>query len=239
MSRGISQAPGSDAPTCPSFQKCPDARPVRSRGRARGSARSPQVTQPVGASGSADQVRLWHATGKRRIPDTRVRITRTFDRRPYLSDQALRDLVLARLEMDTPCCRIAAQGFRGIGPKAILDLTPGPGLTLVVGRNGSGKSSFAEGLELLLTGDTYRWSQRSKVWRDGWRNLHVQPPPGRPRRRVRPGGGEGRLHPGARMGGRGRPRRRPPPGPRSTASPAPAPRPSARRTGASRPSKPS
>ena len=68
--------------------------------------------------------------------------------------------------------RITAQGFRGIGPKATLDLTPGPGLTLVVGRNGSGKSSFAEGLELLLTGDTYRWSQRSKVWRDGWRNLH-------------------------------------------------------------------
>jgi hypothetical protein len=28
----------------------------------------------------------------------------------------------------------------------------------------------AEGLELLLTGDTYRWSQRSKVWRDG---LHI------------------------------------------------------------------
>ncbi len=23
-----------------------------------------------------------------------------------------------------------------------------------------------------MTGDTYRWSQRSKVWRDGWRNLH-------------------------------------------------------------------
>ena len=34
------------------------------------------------------------------------------------------------------------------------------------------RSSFAAGLELLLTGDTYHWSQRSKVWRDGWRNLH-------------------------------------------------------------------
>jgi len=67
---------------------------------------------------------------------------------------------------------ITVEGFRGIGPKATLDLTPGPGLTLVVGRNGSGKSSFAEGLELLLTGDTYRWKKRSVVWRDGWRNLH-------------------------------------------------------------------
>src|SRR5262249_10593663 len=67
---------------------------------------------------------------------------------------------------------VTAQGFRGIGQKATLDLTPGPGLTLVVGRNGSGKSSFAEALELLLTGDTYRWAQRTKVWRDGWRNLH-------------------------------------------------------------------
>jgi len=64
------------------------------------------------------------------------------------------------------------EGFRGVGPAQTLSLDPGPGLTLVVGRNGSGKSSFAEGLELLLTGDTYRWSQRSKVWRDGWRNLH-------------------------------------------------------------------
>ena len=43
---------------------------------------------------------------------------------------------------------IDIEGFRGIGPKATLEITPGPGLTLVVGRNGSGKSSFAEGLEV-------------------------------------------------------------------------------------------
>jgi energy-coupling factor transporter ATP-binding protein EcfA2 len=67
---------------------------------------------------------------------------------------------------------ITVEGFRGVGPKRTLDLPPGPGLTLVVGRNGSGKSSFAEALELLLTGDTYRWRKKSAVWRDGWRNLH-------------------------------------------------------------------
>jgi recombinational DNA repair ATPase RecF len=67
---------------------------------------------------------------------------------------------------------IAVEGFRGIGPMRTLELRPGPGLTLVVGRNGSGKSSFAEGLEVLLTGDSLRWKERAAVWREGWRNLH-------------------------------------------------------------------
>src|SRR5918995_5411512 len=67
---------------------------------------------------------------------------------------------------------IEVQGFRGVGPEATLEISPGPGLTLVVGRNGSGKSSFAEALELLLTGDNSRWSTRSAIWKEGWRNLH-------------------------------------------------------------------
>jgi energy-coupling factor transporter ATP-binding protein EcfA2 len=67
---------------------------------------------------------------------------------------------------------ISVEGFRGIGPGATLELSPGPGLTLVVGRNGSGKSSFAEAFEVLLTGDNQRWTRRSAVWREGWRNLH-------------------------------------------------------------------
>src|SRR5688572_15077085 len=67
---------------------------------------------------------------------------------------------------------ISVEGFRGVGPAATLTLRPGPGLTLVVGRNGSGKSSFAEGLEYLLTGRNYRWEKRPKVWVEGWRNLH-------------------------------------------------------------------
>jgi energy-coupling factor transporter ATP-binding protein EcfA2 len=67
---------------------------------------------------------------------------------------------------------IAVEGFRGIGRAQTLELASGPGLTLVVGRNGSGKSSFAEALEVLLTGDSLRWKERAAVWRDGWRNLH-------------------------------------------------------------------
>ncbi len=68
---------------------------------------------------------------------------------------------------------VIVEGFRGIGPQAALRLQPGPGLTIVAGRNGSGKSSFAEAAELALTGDNKRWSGRTSVWRDGWRNLHT------------------------------------------------------------------
>src|ERR1035437_7087680 len=71
---------------------------------------------------------------------------------------------------------IEVEGFRGVGPARRLELAPGPGLTLVVGRNGSGKSSFAEALEILLTGANWRWKDRSAVWREGWRNLHHPSP---------------------------------------------------------------
>ena len=67
---------------------------------------------------------------------------------------------------------ITVSGFRGIGPATTLPLQPGPGLTLVVGRNGSGKSSFAEGAEVLLTGTSLRWEGRTKAWKLGWHNLH-------------------------------------------------------------------
>jgi energy-coupling factor transporter ATP-binding protein EcfA2 len=67
---------------------------------------------------------------------------------------------------------LTVEGFRGIGPPTTLELTAGPGLTLVIGRNGSGKSSFAEALEVLFTGDNQRWARRSAVWRESWRNLH-------------------------------------------------------------------
>jgi recombinational DNA repair ATPase RecF len=67
---------------------------------------------------------------------------------------------------------VMVEGFRGIGRAQTLEVAPGPGLILVVGRNGSGKSSFADALEVLLTGDSLRWKDRAAVWRDGWRNLH-------------------------------------------------------------------
>ena len=68
--------------------------------------------------------------------------------------------------------RVSVAGFRGVGPQADLEVVPGPGLTLVVGANGTGKSSFAEGLEFLLTGENSRWEGKTSEWRQGWRNLH-------------------------------------------------------------------
>ena len=101
---------------------------------------------------------------------------------------------------------VTVEGFRGIGKPATLDLPPGPGLTLVIGRNGSGKSSFAEALELLLTGDTFRWKEkRSKVWKEGWRNLHH--PNGGDRSRVRPRRRKGARVDQAPVGGRRDPRK--------------------------------
>ena len=71
---------------------------------------------------------------------------------------------------------ITVSGFRGVGPASTLGLEPAPGLTLVVGRNGSGKSSFADSLEVLLTGDLRRWQELTAAWREGWRNLHAPDP---------------------------------------------------------------
>ena len=73
--------------------------------------------------------------------------------------------------------RISVRGFRGIGDEAILELPAQNGLTLVLGRNGSGKSSFAEGAEMLLTGENARWKGKTADWKDGWRNLHAEEQP--------------------------------------------------------------
>ena len=67
---------------------------------------------------------------------------------------------------------IRVRGFRGIGPECELSLQPNPGLTIVAGRNGSGKSSIVEGFEFALTQDSKRWHDRSVEWKTGWRNIH-------------------------------------------------------------------
>ena len=63
-------------------------------------------------------------------------------------------------------------GFRGIGPRTDLRLEPQPGLSLIYGANGSGKSTFVEALDILLTGSTARFAGRSREWRSAWANAH-------------------------------------------------------------------
>lgn len=71
---------------------------------------------------------------------------------------------------------ITVAGFRGVGSERTLDLHPAPGLTVVAGRNGSGKSTFAEALEVALTSTSYRWHDRSAGWQRDWANLHAPRP---------------------------------------------------------------
>lgn len=66
---------------------------------------------------------------------------------------------------------ISASGFRGVGERVDLPLTPTPGLVLVTGRNGSGKSSLAEACELSLSKSISR-AARSPMWGEGLANLH-------------------------------------------------------------------
>ncbi|MGA5077319.1 AAA family ATPase [Streptomyces griseoincarnatus] len=67
---------------------------------------------------------------------------------------------------------IAVTGFRGVGSKALLKLKPKPGVTLVVGRNGSGKSSIAEAIETLFTGTNAHCVGQHPSHAVRWRNLH-------------------------------------------------------------------
>jgi hypothetical protein len=70
---------------------------------------------------------------------------------------------------------LVVEGFRGIGSKAMINFRPGPGLVIVAGRNGSGKSSLAEGFEYALTSTTYRWKLGTH-FSERWRNLHNPEP---------------------------------------------------------------
>ena len=122
--------------------------------------------------------------------------TAFYDRRRI--DPVLRTLLLERLataDLDAEAKRVievaceageapsdrGAAGVAALGDRRGLprdrragdaDARAGPGLTVVVGRNGSGKSSFAEGLELLMTGRLKRWEKRPKAWTETWQCLH-------------------------------------------------------------------
>ena len=100
--------------------------------------------------------------------DGEEQLTAFLDRATTVALPAARTADAASKRVEPPgvyVSSITVEGFRGVGPPATLKLTPGPGLSLVVGRNGSGKSSFAEELEFLLTGSNYRWEERPKAWR--------------------------------------------------------------------------
>ncbi|MCW1823139.1 AAA family ATPase [Mycobacterium senegalense] len=72
---------------------------------------------------------------------------------------------------------ITVSGFRGIGGRTTLEVNPYRGITVISGRNGSGKSSFAEALEYALTGTSYRWeAKKGQHWQASWRNLHAGEP---------------------------------------------------------------
>jgi hypothetical protein len=105
--------------------------------------RKPQDEWPAlvlaALEGEAAVDALLNASGQRPGKSTPAKSASPADRRP------------SRVAYLT---RLTVEGFRGIGRPARLDLVSGPGLTLVIGSNGSGKSSFAEALEQLLTGDT-------------------------------------------------------------------------------------
>jgi energy-coupling factor transporter ATP-binding protein EcfA2 len=68
-------------------------------------------------------------------------------------------------------------GFRGICGTAKIEFSAGPGLTLIMGRNGSGKSSFADAFEVMLTGQSVRFGGKGQEWSRGWRNIHFDGAP--------------------------------------------------------------
>ena len=70
-------------------------------------------------------------------------------------------------------CLSLVGGWSPLFGEGFLPLHPATGLTVICGRNGSGKSSFAEAFELALTGESYRWKEKKTVrWEEHWRNIH-------------------------------------------------------------------
>jgi hypothetical protein len=75
---------------------------------------------------------------------------------------------------------IEVEGFSGIGKRATLRLHTAPGLTLLVGRNGLGESSFSDALEMHLRGTHQRGEKRIQVWKGGWSGCVDNPLPQHP-----------------------------------------------------------
>lgn len=67
---------------------------------------------------------------------------------------------------------IRAEGFRGIGRSSEIKFEAAPGLTVIYGANGSGKSSFVEAVEIALYGNTARPSNQASAWTAAIRNAH-------------------------------------------------------------------
>ncbi|MDH5830738.1 DNA replication/repair protein RecF [Luteimonas sp. M1R5S18] len=66
--------------------------------------------------------------------------------------------------------RLTAQGVRNLAP---LDLQPGPGLNLVLGDNGAGKTSLLEAVHLLAYGRSFRGRVRDGLVQTGVDALEV------------------------------------------------------------------
>jgi energy-coupling factor transporter ATP-binding protein EcfA2 len=49
--------------------------------------------------------------------------------------------------------RVTIDGYQGVGAPLTVDLDPTPGVTVLIGRNGSGKSSIADAIETALHGE--------------------------------------------------------------------------------------
>ena len=71
--------------------------------------------------------------------------------------------------------RLTVSGFRGIGPGISVEFEPSPGLTVIFGPNGTGKSSLIEALELAMCGKLRRVEGRTVVWKQAIGNLHQRP----------------------------------------------------------------
>lgn len=49
--------------------------------------------------------------------------------------------------------RVSISGYQGVSRPLTIDLDPTPGVTVLIGRNGSGKSSIADAIETALHGE--------------------------------------------------------------------------------------